>query len=278
MKCTIVVDNWVPIISERSFLAEHGFSLLIEHEGRKILFDTGYTQVVNHNLRSLYIHPVQIDTLVLSHGHHDHTGGLLPFLQVAKKQYPLYAHPGIFTPRYVVIDTVREYVGIPYTKEQLTGLGVEWRLGEHPQEIAPNLWFSGQIPRRTDYELGDQRLVTCSCDGYDSPDSFDDDIALFYASKDGLVVIAGCTHSGFVNMVQYGLQVTGAKRLAGWIGGTHLGPANKEQQDKTIRMMEELQPDFVMAGHCTGFMVMAELSRRLGKCFIPATVGTTIEC
>lgn len=276
MKVTVVMDNSVPINLRSPFRAEHGFSMLLEHESKKILFDTGQTAAVIHNLSLLKVHPSEIDALVLSHGHYDHSGGLFHLLQHGGKRYPLYAHSDIFTPRFSVSQDSRRFVGIPYVKDQLTTLGVDWQLGKEPREIASNLWFSGQIPRRTDFEPGDTRLVTCCNDG-DCPDHIIDDISLYYVSAKGLVVIGGCTHSGLVNTVSYGLELTGSERLYGWIGGTHLGPVGTEQQTKTLDKLESYQPEFVLAGHCTGFPMMAELSRRLGSRFIPAFVSTTIE-
>jgi len=276
MKATVVMDNSVPTNQRIPFRGEHGFSLLLEHESKKILFDTGQTAAVVHNLSLLHVQPSEIDALVLSHGHYDHTGGLYHLLQHGRKRYPLYAHSDIFTPRFSVTKDSRHFAGIPYVKVQLTTLGVDWQLGTKPREIAPNLWFSGQIPRRTDFETGDTRLVTC-CDDGDCPDRIIDDISLYYVSPKGLVVIGGCTHSGLVNTVNYGLELTGAERLYGWIGGTHLGPVGAEQQTKTLDALEGFQPEFVFAGHCTGFPMMAELSRRFGSRFTPAFVSTTAE-
>lgn len=276
MKVTVMMDNSVPIKMRSPFRAEHGFSLLLEEGDRKILFDTGQTGAVVHNLSLMHVSPADIDILVLSHGHYDHSGGLLSFLQHGQKRYPLYAHSGIFGPRFSVSKDSRTFVGIPYVKEQLSALGADWRLGTEPLQIAPGLWFSGQIPRRTDFETGDTRLVTC-CGEEECPDKIIDDISLYHISDKGLVVIGGCTHSGLVNTVSYGLELTGAKRLYGWIGGTHLGPVSGDQQAKTLDRLQEYQPEFVMAGHCTGFTMMAELHRRFGEKFIPAFVSASTE-
>jgi 7,8-dihydropterin-6-yl-methyl-4-(beta-D-ribofuranosyl)aminobenzene 5'-phosphate synthase len=276
MKATVVMDNSVPINQRSPFRGEHGFSLLLEHESTKILFDSGQTAAVLHNLSLLNIQPAQIDALVLSHGHYDHSGGLLSLLQHGRKRYPLYAHSDIFAPRFSVTKDSRHFVGIPYVREQLTALGVDWRLGKEPREIAPNLWFSGEIPRETDFETGDTRLVTC-CGDCDCPDAINDDISLYYASGKGLVVIGGCTHSGLVNTVRHGLALTGAERLYGWIGGTHLGPVGADQQTKTLDALEGFRPEFIFAGHCTGFPMMTELARRFGSRFIPAFVSASVE-
>ena len=273
MKCTVVVDNLAPVIGKRTFLAEHGFSLLIEHLGQKILFDTGESETCTYNLSLLGIHPDQIDLLVLSHGHHDHAGGLLPFLRVANKKTPLVAHPDIFSEHHGRTG----FAGIPYTQGQLTSLGIEWRLTEEPCEIAPKLWFSGRIPRSTDFEVVDKNLFVCCGDGSHSPDLIPDDAALFYESEKGLVVIGGCAHSGMVNIIEYGLRLTGAARLAGWIGGTHLRAADAVQREKSMEALEKLNPDFLVTGHCTGFEMMSDLRHRLGKRFIPSTVGSEFE-
>lgn len=277
MKITVVVDNTVPISAKKPFLGEHGYSLLIEHDTKKILFDAGQSPAVIQNLSLLGIAPTELDALVVSHGHYDHTGGLLQVLQHANKQLPLYAHSDIFVPRFSIAGGIRQYIGIQYQKEQLTSLGVDWQLGKSPRKIFDQLWFSGQIPRVTDYEQGDVKLVT-NCGNCDCQDGIDDDVALYYLQDGKLVVIGGCTHSGLVNTVRHGLTVTGAKGLRGWIGGTHLGPVSKEQQAKTLDFLAEMEPEFIMAAHCTGFDMMAELRNRFGKRFLPGFVSAVVEC
>ena len=137
--------------------------------------------------------------------------------------------------------------------------------------------MSGHIPRNTDYETGDPKLVTCATDGSECQDKIEDDTSLFYAGPRGLVVIGGCTHAGLVNTVRRGLEVTGTSRLAGWIGGTHLGPVSKEQQGKTLAQLASFGPEFIAANHCTGFAMMATLYERFGDRFIPAFVSTVID-
>ncbi|MPN41562.1 hypothetical protein SDC9_189115 [bioreactor metagenome] len=92
-----------------------------------------------------------------------------------------------------------------------------------------------------------------------------------------MVVIGGCAHSGFVNTVESGLKITGRNKLTGWIGGTHLGPASNQQQVKTIAQIDQYNPHFLMASHCTGFAMMAELHRQLGDRFIPSFVSQVIN-
>jgi len=276
MKATVVVDNTAPVSGGRPFQGEHGFSLLLEHQSGKILFDMGQSAVVIHNLSLLKVPVSEIDMLVLSHGHYDHAGGLFHVLQHGRKRYPLYAHPDIFTPRYALGGGSRMYIGIPYSKDQLSTLGADWRLNPNPQEIAPGLWFSGQIKRDACFEPEDKRLVVC-CHDVETKDGFPDDIALYYVSDKGLVVIGGCTHSGMINTIRQGMALTGVKQFYGWIGGTHLGPATSEQQERTLAELAAMKPEFIMTGHCTGFPMMAEMQRRFGDRFRPAHVGASID-
>ncbi len=277
MKVTVVVDNAVPIGMRHPFLAEHGLSLLIEHAGKKLLLDAGQSSAAVSNLSLLGVQASALDLLAISHGHYDHTGGLFHVLQHARKQIPVYAHQRVFDAHYSVARGERRFIGIPHAKPLLTALGADWRLADQPTEILPRLWMSGQIPRTTAYETGDAHLVTCGADGSDCKDEIADDSSLFYAGPRGLVVIGGCTHAGLVNTVQWGLKVTGASRLAAWIGGTHLGPLAKEQQEKTLAQLVSFGPDLVAANHCTGFAMMAQLYERFGKKFIPAFVSTAME-
>ena len=276
MKVTVVIDNAVPPSIRGPFVAEHGLSLLIESEGKRVLFDTGQTGAVVNNLSLLGVHPATLDAIVLSHGHYDHVGGLMRVLQHAAKPLPVYAHSDIFQTR-ISIAGERHSIGIPFTEAQLSALGAQWILSNQPGEVIPGLWFSGEIPRQTDYEKGDARLLTCQSDGCCAEDPILDDVSLFCASEQGLRVMGGCTHAGIINTIHHGFALTGQKRLHTWIGGTHLAPVSAGQQNASLDALEELAPELIAANHCTGFAMMARLSERFGQRFIPAFVGTVFE-
>ncbi|EGO62485.1 MBL fold metallo-hydrolase [Acetonema longum] len=277
MKVTVVIENSVPAGAKGPFVGEHGLSLLLETGTQKILIDTGQSGAVVHNLSLLGVHSRELDAIAISHGHYDHTGGLPCLLRHRRKPVPVYAHSGIFKKRYAVANGRRSYAGLPFTKEETDMLGVDWIFADEPMEIAPKLWLSGGIPRVTGFEMGDAKLVIPDVQGCDCQDIVRDDTVLYYSGEQGLVVIGGCTHSGLVNAVTRGMELTEQTKLAGWIGGTHLGPVSQEQQELTLAMLEQYSPNFIAANHCTGFDMMAELKARFGKKFIPAFVSTVIE-
>jgi 7,8-dihydropterin-6-yl-methyl-4-(beta-D-ribofuranosyl)aminobenzene 5'-phosphate synthase len=276
-RLTVIIDNAVPIGSGLPFLGEHGLSMLLEMDNRRILMDTGQTSAILNNMSLLGVTPDSLDGIVISHGHYDHTGGLPHLLSRARKQIPVYLHESAFQERFSVTRGERKFVGIPGRKEHLSSLGADWVMISAATELAPGLWLSGSVPRTTDFEAGDARLVrheagrNCDCQ-----DELADDMALFYKTAKGLVVISGCTHAGLINMVRHGLAVSGCTRLHGWIGGTHLGPVSTRQQEETLLQLAGLQPDFVAANHCTGFPMMSRLHQAFGDRFIPAFVGSVL--
>ena len=276
-KITIVIDNCVPIHSPRPFLGEHGLSMLLEIDGKRLLIDTGQTVAVAHNLGLLGVAPADFDAVLLSHGHYDHAGGLPHILERAGKRLPVFLHARAFGEKYSDSRGERRFVGIPTRAERLAALGADFHWVEAPQAWLPGLWISGSVPRVTDFETGDAHLIAPDAQrGCDCQDPLEDDMAVFCRTPRGLVVISGCTHSGLVNVVRHGLALTGCERLHGWIGGTHLGPAGEAQQAATLAQLFDFAPDFVAANHCTGFSMMARLQSLFGDRFIPAFVGTEI--
>lgn len=273
MKITVVMDNCIPFGGKKSFRAEHGLSLLIQHAGLRWLMDSGQSDAAFHNLGLLGVHPGQLEGIIVSHGHYDHTGGLTTMLAQAGKILPVYMAPNIFMRRYSRSGGVQRYIGVPHAREMLESLGADFCLVDQPRQVAEGLWISGPVPRQAAFETPDTGFV----DETGAEDIVTDDMSLFYAGEKGLTVITGCAHSGLINIIQYGLAVTGCQQLHGIIGGTHLGPASPERQDATLDALASFDPDFVAANHCTGFAMMARLQAMFGEKFIPAFVGTVVD-
>lgn len=276
-KVTVVIDNSVPTQASKPFLGEHGLSMLIEVGGRRLLFDTGQTSAVIHNLGLLGVAPPSLDAVILSHGHYDHTGGLPHVLERAGKRLPVCLHEKAFDEKYSNSRGQWRFIGVPMRQARLAALGADFCWIHEPCEYLPGLWLSGPVPRVTPFETGDAHLVVPGvADGCGCQDPLEDDMSIFCRTPRGLVVIGGCTHAGLVNVVRHGLALTGCERLHGWVGGTHLGPAEAAQQDATLAQLVDFAPDFVAANHCTGFRMMARLQAMLGERFVPAFVGTEI--
>lgn len=273
-RITILCENSVGPIS--GTLGEHGFAALIEPSGGEpILFDTGQGATLLHNARRMNKDLSKVAGVVVSHGHYDHAGGLLPLLQECGPKL-VYGHPAIFRPRYRVKDTGECLaIGIPHSRTMLEEAGADFNLSAAFREIAPGISLTGEVPRATAFETGDQGLY-CDCTGQDV-DSTPDDQSLILDTDRGLVVLMGCCHAGLINTLEHVAYTMGRRDVYAVIGGTHLGFCGQEQLEMTIRALKEWGIQKVAASHCTGFAASARLSRELPKEFQMALVGYSLE-
>jgi 7,8-dihydropterin-6-yl-methyl-4-(beta-D-ribofuranosyl)aminobenzene 5'-phosphate synthase len=256
---------------------EHGFCCLVQTSTGRFLFDTGSGATLLENLDILGHDAHGIDAIVLSHGHYDHCGGLLPLL-VKIGPRPVYAHPRIFTERFWRGQYEQRNISLPYRRADLEAAGADFHLLDTFTELAPGLYFSGSIPRTFPHETGDPHLVLAAENdqGWVS-DAFPDDAALALESSKGLVVLLGCAHAGLVNTVEYFRSQLGNPRIHAIIGGTHLGPAGDEQFAATADYLLHLDFDRLGLSHCTGQLRSAQLHARFPNKVFFANVGTTVN-
>ncbi|MCR4426670.1 MAG: MBL fold metallo-hydrolase, partial [Firmicutes bacterium] len=149
-RVTILVDN---LVRGRNLWGEHGLSLLVETGGQMTLFDTGQSgEVLAHNAAEFGLNLADVDSVVLSHGHRDHTGGLASVLQ---KLGPadLYAHPGVFEKKYAKEgESEPREIGCPISKEDLASSKIDLHLSEAPAWLDEDVVLSGEVVRTTDFE------------------------------------------------------------------------------------------------------------------------------
>jgi 7,8-dihydropterin-6-yl-methyl-4-(beta-D-ribofuranosyl)aminobenzene 5'-phosphate synthase len=274
MKITVLIENSVGVLIPTGLCGEHGLSLWIEYEGHNILFDTGQTGRVVENAIRLGINLKNADAIILSHGHYDHTGGLKPVLEFIGKPIDIYAHKDIFSLHYASLGD--RYIGIPFRKEELEGLGTNFRWIKEPTEIFPNMWLSGEVPRKTTFEKIDERLYIKDGDKK-IPDPILDDMSLFIKTPKGLVIILGCAHSGVVNIIEHAKEVTGVNKIYAIIGGTHLEPVGGKQLEETFVYLAKLNFSLLSANHCTGLKVTSKFKEIFGNKFKFGTTGEVIN-
>lgn len=275
MKLTILADN--NTLTDIMYVGEPGLSFYIEEGCHKLLFDTGYSDVLMRNAYKMGIDLGNVKHIVLSHGHLDHTWGLGHFMTVMKplpeelrhERITLIAHPLALSPK---IDD-GEQIGAICSEAVLNGC-FNLKLTRDPLWISEKLVFLGQIERRNSFENRNP-IGTTLADGKEQEDYIQDDSALVYKAAEGLVIITGCSHSGICNIVEQAKKVCREERVLDIIGGFHLLNPSKEQLENTLSYMEKLKPVEIHACHCTDLNSRIELSRAAN--LKETGVGTTLE-
>lgn len=270
---TVLAENTV---RGAKLLAEHGLSYLIEAGDKKILFDTGQGMVLSSNATNLGIKLNDIDAIVLSHGHYDHTGGLDTVLQTGQRT-KVFAHPDAFLSRYARNDdgTARS-IGIPLLNEGMVRERAEELIWTRkPTQLYDGLYVTGEIPRMTDFEdTGGPFFTDEKCQ---KPDPLLDDQALFFESDHGTVVLLGCAHAGIINTLNCIRQSTEGKPIHTVVGGMHLVTASTNRVHRTIEAISRLDIKRLGPMHCTGIEATVKIwSSFPGRCFL-CPVGTKLE-
>lgn len=278
-KITIVCENRAS--EKMGIMGEHGFCALIEKNNEKILLDTGQGLCLKANAHVLDINLAGIRKIVLSHGHFDHTGGLADLMPRNEKT-DIWAHPDIFAPKYVrrgIEDEDKEsFIGIRFSQEQLeSDMNAQFHFKKEFSAISDDIFFSGEIPRLTDFEGSDTRLLVKQGQSF-IPDPLLDDASLLIETASGPVILAGCAHSGIVNVMNHFSQKTGYTSFHAVIGGTHLGFLNSDQQlEKTMDAFEHYNLKLIAVSHCTGNEAASACHNRFKDRFAYANAGWSVE-
>jgi 7,8-dihydropterin-6-yl-methyl-4-(beta-D-ribofuranosyl)aminobenzene 5'-phosphate synthase len=265
MKLTVLVDD--NIAKSRRLLAEHGLCFYIEDDGKKILFDTGYSDVFIKNAVSLGINLLDLDYIVLSHGHYDHTWGLthyLAYYMSAMEQKQKVKKPTIITHPDTFLEKFEEdfgEIGCMLTEEKLKKC-FDVKTTDEPYNLTDNLIFLGEIPRFNDFEAKEPMEKVLRNGKYED-DYVIEDSALVYKSNTGFSIITGCSHSGICNIVEYSQKLLKITKIESIIGGFHLIDTLKAKMDKIIEYLQQLDIEKIYPCHCTDFNAREELAKKL---------------
>ncbi|MDW7662477.1 MAG: MBL fold metallo-hydrolase [Bacillota bacterium] len=262
MKIKVLIDN--NTLVDRYFLGEPGVCYYLECEGKKLLFDLGYSDAYLENGNKMGIDFLDLDAIVISHSHLDHTWGMEPLLKRFNetlmegrtyKRPSLIAHPDIFVPRS--FNGMDEF-GMNVSADKVFKY-MEDNLTIEPIWITENLVFLGQIPRLNDFE-SKESIGKILIDNNPKDDFSLDDSALCYKSENGLVIITGCSHSGICNIMDYAKKVCGDDRIFDVVGGFHLQNPSDIQLNGTLKYFQESNIKSIHACHCTDLKSKIALS------------------
>ncbi len=277
MKITVLVDNNTLI--GKYYKAEPAFSLLLEVDKKKILFDAGYSEIFIENAQKMNESLLDLDYIVLSHGHLDHTWGLIPlirklteavYFKQPHKKPELIAHPEALTSK-----TYGDFgeVGSLLSKEKLA-MNFMLNLNKKPFWITNNLVFLGEINRQNDFE--GMPYKSCQVKNNElKQDLMLDDTALAYKSNEGITIITGCSHSGICNIIEQAKNVCNDDRIVDVIGGFHLLNSLDELIENTISYFKKQNIKQIHPCHCTDFYAKSSLAKHFEV--TPIGVGSIIQ-
>ncbi|MCQ4637760.1 MBL fold metallo-hydrolase [Anaerovorax odorimutans] len=256
-------------------VAEHGLSIYIEAQGRKLLFDTGASPLFAENAKKMGVDLSQVETLIISHGHYDHTGGVPQFCEI-NKIAPIYIHQGAFYETY----------GKKNGKWEEQTSGIRWSDHERSQIdprivrtdqvtwLSEDIAISGTIPKIPGFEPTEtfyRRYEDGSCE----PDPMDHEQILVIKEPEGLYVFSGCSHRGVVPAIRYAREIFDGERIAVLVAGMHLYSAGKDMRRKVVEQVLKEEMDLVMPVHCTGIDAICDLKAALGDKCVVATAGSS---
>ena len=265
-------------------VVQHGFGALVvvRKDGRehRVLFDTGATpDGLVENMRRMDLSPGDIEAIVLSHGHSDHTTGMDGLARdLGPTNLPVLIHPEFWNRRRLAFPG-REPFELPTTsKGALEGAGFEIVEEEMPSFLlGGSLLVTGEVDRTTPFERGmPGQQALKGGEWVPDPLILDDQALLVNVRDKGLVILTGCGHSGIINVVRYARKITGISKVYAVVGGFHLGgPAFEPIVPQTVEALAAFDPEVLVPTHCTGFRAIHALAQKMPAAFHQSSVLTT---
>ena len=229
---------------------EHGLSYLVEADGKRGLFDTGATDMVLRNAKTLGEPIDSLDWIVLSHGHYDHTGGLESVLKAQKKRIIVFAHPAAFIEKFKRSDDGYPSIGIRMSRSDIDKYADIIETTQ-PTRVSKSITLTGEIPRVVTYETPFSGFVQ-DASGADAVDPIPDDLSVIINANRGCAVLLGCAHAGPVNTLKRVQALAGVGTFGFVAGGMHLSDADDERIRRTVAAFKEYNVTRVAPLHCSG--------------------------
>lgn len=263
-----------------SLKAKHGLAYLIKakvnNSNLAIMMDTGPTpEVLLHNVDAMDINLQNVDVIALSHGHYDHTGGLIAALKQIRKRVPVIAHPTVFGPKLKIMPHLK-FIGAPFNASEVESVGGIPLLAADPVKIADGITTTGEVPRRTAFEKV-RDFWTVQNGRFLEDKMLDDQSLIIDVENKGLVVVSGCAHSGIINTIKYAQKITENNKVYAVLGGFHLGNAENKRIQATVDELEKIDPKFIGPCHCTGKKATQKIAETFGDRCHPLHTGDIIE-
>ncbi|WP_297418282.1 MBL fold metallo-hydrolase [Clostridium sp.] len=275
LKITTLIEN----NSDKNNIlySEHGLSLYIEINEKKILFDTGQSGDFIKNAEKLKIDLNDLDFVVLSHGHYDHSGGFGKLAENINISFKLIIGSGFFNKKYKLIEDEKyKFNGNSFDEEFINQTNISvTNIDEDILNITEDVMVFLNFERKNDFEFLNRKFYVKKNDEY-VLDDFSDEIVLGIKHEKGLVIIVGCSHVGLVNILETIIKRTGMP-ICAVVGGSHLIEADEQRLNNTINYLKEKNIRIFRLSHCTGNSAVEKLKSEFGKRFVYNDTGNILE-
>ena len=256
MKATVLVDN----ISCNELAGEWGLSIYIEYGDKKILLDTGASELFLENAEKMGVSIKEVDYAVLSHAHYDHSNGMKAFFENNDKS-KFYLQEGAAENCYFKKWIFHKYIGLP--RNILTDYKDRIVYVKEDYELCKGVYL---IPHKTEglRQLGKrEKMYQKKSDGW-QPDDFSHEQSLVFDTDKGLVIFNSCSHGGAANIIREVADTFAGKKVYGLIGGFHLYNKSEEEIRTLAGKIKETGIAYVCTGHCTKDKAYGILKEQLG--------------
>ncbi len=282
MKLSFLVDNKTENAKCR---AEWGLSLLIESGGHRILFDTGSSGMFAENAKIMGINLKEVDAVCISHGHYDHTEGMMTFTQI-NSDAPIYIHKNAFHKSYGTSEKgIDDWeCGIWWSDEYKEKIKNRLVLTENVVKINDNMTLIGNIPNMEDYPptedfyreveavnpRGDKTAVL-------EKDDMSHEQFLAVCEDERLFIISGCCHRGVMPTIKTAQKYFPDKEIAAVIAGMHMYSLSEDRRRKIVSEIIDSGVKKIFPVHCTGMDAIMEFKARMGEDCVIAASGDVYE-
>lgn len=260
VRITALMDNQPS--ENKALTAEHGLSLLIEKDGRKVLFDCGQGEATLRNAHRLGRDISAPDAVVLSHSHYDHAAGFRDYTEQIGGCSVLYTGSGFFEPKFAFDGVKYTDLSAGFDEAFLTEHGIRHEIVPDHQEILPGVFVFADFPRTHTFEQIPERFVKLTENGF-VRDDFSDEVCIALDLYDKVCVLVGCAHPGILNMLERVHRAMG-KPVYAVFGGTHLNEADEGRIDRTVACMKEMGLGIAGFSHCSGVCAEEKLNGNNG--------------
>ncbi len=245
---TALMDN--KPTEHKALIAEHGLSLFVEYNGRRILFDCGSGANPQYNAHRLGVDLQALDAVIISHSHYDHAAGFRDLAEKGLGSRELYTGPNFFEPKFAQNGVRYTNLACGFDRNFLETYQICHHEVRGLEEIYPGVWLISGFPRIHSFETIPARFVRRTADGFVA-DDFGDEVCMALEIEGGLAVLVGCSHPGILNMMTQ-VRTLLKKPIRAVFGGTHLVEADAQRIDATVCALQEMGLEILGLSHCSG--------------------------